>query len=371
MGIPQISTVPIGQWFNGHQRPFIIAGPCSAENREQVLATARTLVGKVQLFRAGIWKPRTRPNSFEGVGSEGLEWLAEVKRETGLPVMTEVANAAHVEACLKHGIDALWVGARTTPNPFSVQEIADALKGVDIPVLVKNPINPDLQLWVGALERISRAGITKLAAVHRGFNWFERTPFRNSPMWEFPIKLRQMFPDLDIICDPSHIAGERSLIGYICQKAMDLNMSGLMIETHIDPMNALSDADQQLSPEKLDELLNGLIIRDPDAGDLAFRSKLEELRSIIDELDDELVQKLSARLSVAEKIGEYKRDNNVTILQLERWEQIMRKQLNLGSKMELSEEFINDFMNAIHKESIRRQEGVMNQSVAKKAVKLK
>jgi len=361
-----LDTVPIGEWFNGHTRPFIIAGPCSAESREQVLDTAKALAGtgKVQLFRAGIWKPRTRPNTFEGVGVDGLKWLAEVKETTGLRTITEVANAAHVEACLEHGIDALWIGARTTPNPFSVQEIADALKGVDIPVLVKNPINPDIQLWVGALERISRAGVKRLAAIHRGFSWFDRTPFRNSPMWEFPIKLRQMFPDLDIVCDPSHIAGERSLISYVAQKAMDLNMSGLMIESHIDPANALSDAEQQLAPKDLQDLLEGLVIREPDAGDMAFRSTLEELRSIIDELDDEIIQKLSARFSIAEKIGEYKRDNNVTILQIERWEQIMRKQLELGDKMDLAEEFINDLMNAIHKESIRRQEGVMNRELA-------
>lgn len=365
MGIPELNTVPIARWANGLERPFVIAGPCSAESHEQVLATAAALAGKVQWFRAGVWKPRTRPNSFEGVGSNGLKWLVDAKEQTGLPVITEVAKAKHVEECLEHGIDALWVGARTTPNPFAVQEIADALQGVDIPVLVKNPINPDLQLWVGALERFHKAGINRLAAVHRGFSWFERTPFRNAPMWEFALKLRQQFPQLDIICDPSHIAGERSLIGHVCQKAMDLNMSGLMVETHIDPANALSDAQQQLSPTELEELLVGLVVRDPNAGDEAFRNKLEELRSIIDELDEELVQKLAARMAIAVKIGEYKRENNVTVLQEERWQQIMRRQLSLGGKLELSERFITAFMDAIHQESISKQEDVMNRELAK------
>ncbi|MEZ4737946.1 MAG: hypothetical protein R2818_00940 [Flavobacteriales bacterium] len=245
-----LKSLPFSSWGLGLQRPLLIAGPCSAESGPQVLATAQGIAaaGKAQVFRAGLWKPRTRPGSFEGAGTVALEWLAEAKAATGLLTMTEVATADHVEACLKAGVDMLWVGARTTPNPFSVQELADALRGVDIPVFVKNPINPDLQLWVGALERFERAGIRRLAAVHRGFSWFERTPYRNSPMWEFPIRLKAAFPDLEIICDPSHIAGSRDKLGAIAQQALDLGLSGLMLEVHDDPRSALSDADQQLTP---------------------------------------------------------------------------------------------------------------------------
>jgi len=349
----------------GSEKPVIISGPCSAENEGQLLSTAREIAktGKVRALRAGIWKPRTRPNSFEGVGEEGLKWLKLAKQETGLPISTEVANANHVELCLKYDVDLLWVGARTSVNPFSVQEIANAIKGVDIPVLVKNPINPDLQLWIGALERINQAGVTKLAAIHRGFSSFKKTPFRNLPMWEIPIELKTMCPDLPVFCDPSHIAGGTDLIPMISQKAIDLDMAGLMIECHIQPMIALSDASQQVTPKHLQEIISDLIVREPTTKNKEFKSKLDEFRGVIDELDDDVIQNLASRMDIAEKIGEYKKDNNVTILQVTRWEEIVRKRISMGKAMGLSEEFLKQMLQLIHKESIRRQTAVMNTEV--------
>jgi len=356
---------PIENWLGKSDRPIVISGPCSAETEEQVMATCKLLAatGQVSALRAGIWKPRTRPNAFEGVGVEALAWLKNAGKETGLPVTTEVANAQHVEACLKAGIDILWIGARTTVNPFSVQEVADALKGVDIPVLVKNPVNPDLQLWIGALERINQAGITKIGAIHRGFTAFEKTPFRNAPKWEIPIELKRACPDLPIICDPSHIAGNRELIPLISQKAMDLDFMGMMIESHIQPSVALSDAKQQVTPDALGEILNDLVIRTATVDNAQFKNKLAELRKIIDGLDDEIIQKLSSRMEIAEQIGEYKRDNNVTILQVNRWEEIIEKRLASGSAMGLSNEFLKKMLQLVHKESIRKQTEVMNASV--------
>jgi chorismate mutase len=339
------------------ERPLLIAGPCSAESREQMLDTARGIrqhAPQVKALRAGIWKPRTRPETFEGLGEPALEWLVEAGAETGLLTMTEVANAQHVEACLKAGVDMLWIGARTTPNPFSVQEIADALKGVDIPVFVKNPINPDLQLWVGALERLARAGITRLAAIHRGFSWFERTPYRNSPMWEFPIRLKAAFPGLELLCDPSHVAGARARVAEVAQQALDLNFSGLMVETHRDPAHALSDAEQQLSPAALGDLVGSLIFRQRTA-DALSSDHLQQLRDLIDQLDEEILQKLGARMAITERIGEYKQEHNVAILQPERWERIMLRQLRLAEGLGLAPAFVEAFMNAIHQESIRRQ----------------
>lgn len=323
-----------------------------------MLTTAQGLhaTGAVQVFRAGIWKPRTRPGSFEGAGTEGLKWLQRVKAETGLLITTEVATAEHVEACLQAGVDILWIGARTTPNPFSVQEIADALRGTDIPVLVKNPINPDLHLWIGALERLNRAGLKKLAAVHRGFSWFERTPYRNSPMWEFPIRLKATYPELELICDPSHIAGNVGRISTIAQQALDLGFSGLMVEVHHDPSVARSDADQQMTPTAFREMVGQLIFRKP-APTVGMQDRLAELRDLIDQLDEEIAQKLGARMDIAERIGDHKRDHNVAIMQPERWDSIMRRQLKLGSQLGLSDQFIRDMMDAIHRESIRRQEG--------------
>lgn len=322
------------------------------------MATAKSIAAanSAKVFRAGVWKPRTRPGAFEGAGDQALKWLQQVKAETGLLTMTEVATAEHVEASLKAGIDMLWIGARTTPNPFSVQELADALRGVDIPVFVKNPINPDLQLWIGAFERLERAGLKRLAAIHRGFSWFERTPFRNSPMWEFPIRLKAAYPELEIVCDPSHIAGRRDRIAVIAQQALDLGLSGLMIEVHEDPENAWSDADQQLTPVAYRQLVDGLIFRqaEPTA---TMRDRLDELRDLIDQLDEEIAQKMGTRMDIAARIGDHKREHQVAILQPERWERIMQRQLALADHLGLSPAFVQEYMDAVHRESIRRQSG--------------
>ncbi len=352
---------PISSWTKVN-RPLIISGPCSAETEEQMVATAKLIAatGKVHALRAGIWKPRTRPGQYEGAGEEGLKWLIRAKQETGLPVATEVANAAHVEACLKAGVDILWVGARTTVNPFSVQEVADALKGVDVPVLVKNPINPDVELWLGALERINKAGITKLAAIHRGFSSFEKGPFRNAPMWDLAIELKTRVPDLDIVCDPSHIAGNRDLISFICQKALDLDMAGLMIESHINPDAAWSDAKQQVTPAVLAKIIDELVVRKPSTDNKTFKDTLSILREQIDQLDDEIMSKLAARMKISEKIGQYKKENNVTILQVSRWEEIVQTRIALCKAMGLNEEFTSDLLKLIHHESIQVQTKVMN-----------
>jgi chorismate mutase len=352
---------PISSWMKT-ERPLIISGPCSAETEEQMVATAKQIAatGKVHALRAGIWKPRTRPGQYEGAGKEGLKWLIRAKQETGLPVATEVANAAHVEACLNAGVDILWVGARTTVNPFSVQEVADALKGVDVPVLVKNPINPDVELWLGALERINKAGITKLAAIHRGFSSFEKGPFRNAPMWDLAIDLKTRVPDLDMVCDPSHIAGNRELIAFISQKALDLDMAGLMIESHINPDAAWSDAKQQVTPAVLGKIIDDLVVRKSSTDNKIFKDTLSLLREQIDQLDDEIMSKLAARMKISEKIGQYKKENNVTILQVNRWEEIVQTRIALCKAMGLSEEFTGELLKLIHHESIQVQTKVMN-----------
>lgn len=352
---------PISSWTKVN-RPLIISGPCSAETEEQMVATAKLIAatGKVHALRAGIWKPRTRPGQYEGAGEEGLKWLIRAKQETGLPVATEVANAAHVEACLKAGVDILWVGARTTVNPFSVQEVADALKGVDVPVLVKNPINPDVELWLGALERINKAGITKLAAIHRGFSSFEKGPFRNAPMWDLAIDLKTRVPELDIVCDPSHIAGNRDLISFISQKALDMDMAGLMIESHINPDAAWSDAKQQVTPAVLAKIIDELVVRKSSTDNKTFKDTLSILREQIDQLDDEIMSKLAARMKISEKIGQYKKENNVTILQVNRWEEIVHTRIALCKAMGLNEEFTADLLKLIHHESIQVQTKVMN-----------
>ncbi len=348
--------LPFKDWRLGFDTPLLIAGPCSAESEEQVLAAARGVasVQGTRAFRAGTWKPRTRPGGFEGAGARALEWLKAAKQETGLLTITEVATAEHVETCLKAGIDMLWIGARTTPNPFSVQEIADALRGVDIPVFVKNPINPDLQLWIGALERLQHAGLNRLAAVHRGFSWFERTPYRNSPMWEFPIRLKAAHPELPLICDPSHIAGRPERLGSIAQQALDIGFNGLMMEVHPDPANACSDAEQQITPQRYEELVESLIFRKAQAS-APLNDRLQELRDLIDQLDEEIAQKLGTRMDIAERIGDHKREHNVAILQPERWERILKRQLALARELGLSPEFVQEFMDAVHRESIRRQ----------------
>lgn len=344
------------------RKPFIISGPCSAETESQLITTAKQIAatGKVHALRAGIWKPRTRPGQFEGAGDEGLRWLAQAKQETGLPITTEVANAAHVESCLKAGVDILWIGARTTVNPFSVQEIADSLKGVDIPVMVKNPVNPDLDLWIGAIERLSQAGIRKIAAIHRGFSSFEKGPFRNAPMWDLPIELKTRMPELEILCDPSHISGSRDLIAMIAQKALDLDMDGLMIESHLNPDAAWSDAKQQVTPAILARIVEQLVVRTASSENKTFKDTLMTLREQIDQIDDEIMQKMANRMKISEKIGQYKRDNNVTILQVTRWEEIIQTRLNLGKAMGLDEDFTRELLRLIHHESIQVQTKVMN-----------
>ncbi|SMO79949.1 chorismate mutase [Solitalea koreensis] len=354
---------PINEWFPSVGNPLLIAGPCSAESEEQVLATAKELkrTGKVSVYRAGVWKPRTRPGEFEGHGTIALEWLKKVKAETGMPVTCEVATAKHVEEALEAGVDMLWVGARTTVNPFSVQEIADALKGVDIPMLVKNPVNPDLSLWIGGIERLYNAGIRKIAAIHRGFSSFEKSAFRNEPMWEMAIALKTQHPELPIIVDPSHICGNRELISYISQKAMDLDMQGLMIESHINPAAAWTDAKQQVTPEALSKLIGNLTLRKAESENIEFVSKLEQLRQNIDKLDDLIIQKMAERMQIVEKIGEYKRDNDVTILQVNRWEEIIAKRTAFAQALNLSENFTHRLLDLIHSESIRRQTDIMNE----------
>lgn len=363
----ELQLQSISSWLPTANKPVIISGPCSAETEEQMLATARQVAatGKVHALRAGIWKPRTRPGQYEGAGEVGLEWLMKAKKETGLPVTTEVANAAHVEACLKAGVDILWIGARTTVNPFSVQEIADVLKGVDIPVMVKNPVNPDLELWIGALERLNKSGITKMAAIHRGFSSFEKGPFRNAPMWDLAIELKTRIPDLDIICDPSHITGTRDLISLISQKALDLDMAGLMIESHINPDAAWSDAKQQVTPAALSKIIDGLVVRAVSSDNKSFKDTLSILREQIDQLDDEIMQKMSARMKISEKIGQYKKENNVTILQVSRWEEIIQTRVSLGKAMGLDEQFMSDLLKLIHHESIQVQTRVMNKVEAR------
>ena len=357
-----LNIQPLSSWINTGKQPLLIAGPCSAETEEQLVATAHLLAntGKVSALRAGIWKPRTRPGEFEGIGSIGLEWLKRAKAETGLPTAVEVATGKHVEEALKAGVDIFWVGARSTVNPFTVQEIADALQGVDIPVMVKNPVNPDLSLWIGALERINRAGITKLAAIHRGFSSFEKTAFRNEPMWDLAINLKTHAPELPIINDPSHISGNRELIPYVSQKALDLDMQGLMIESHIDPSVAWTDAKQQLTPSALAELIDRLTLRKPEAVSTDLKDKLAELRTQIDKLDDLVIQKLAERMQIVEKIGNHKKENGITILQVNRWDEILQKRTNYAKALKLSGEFTEKLLELIHGESIRKQTEIMN-----------
>jgi chorismate mutase len=352
-----------GLSFNGirFDRPLIISGPCSAESEEQVIETARQLhKNGIKIFRAGIWKPRTRPNSFEGVGSRGLLWLKRVKEEFGMFTSIDVANVKHVYEALKAGIDILWIGARTSVNPFSVQELADSLKGVDIPVMVKNPVNPDAELWIGALERINNAGIKRIAAIHRGFSTYNKSQYRNNPHWEIPIELKRRIPELPIITDPSHICGSKKLLFEVSQRSMDLNFDGLMIETHINPEKALSDAAQQITPEELKNLLAKLVLRKSNIDDDLLLITLEELRQEIDEYDEKLMDILDGRMAVSRKIGEYKKKNNITILQASRWDEILKNMIKLAHKKGLSEEFIMQIFRAIHQESINHQTRVMN-----------
>jgi len=344
------------------KRPLIISGPCSAETEEQVLQTAQQLAatGKVDMLRAGIWKPRTKPGMFEGIGAKGLPWLAQAKKITGLPTTVEVATGKQVEDALNFDVDVLWIGARTTVNPFSVQELADALRGVDVPVLIKNPINPDLELWSGAVERVARAGIKQIGLIHRGFSSYGNTEYRNAPMWHLAIEMKRRSPELMIINDPSHICGRRDIILDIAQKAIDLGFDGLMIESHIDPDNAWSDAKQQVTPEKLGELIAAIKWRHESAEEIEFITALEKLREQINHLDDELIQLLGQRMKIADKIGEYKKNNNVTILQTSRWNQILERAFAKGDKLGLSKEFVTKYFDAVHMESINHQNKIMN-----------
>ncbi len=365
-----MNIIHFNNWFENLKDTdyLIIAGPCSAESYEQVLQTAQQLsrLKQVKVFRAGIWKPRTNPNNFEGVGEIGLQWLKEVKQQTGLLTTTEVANARHVELALKsEAVDILWLGARTVTNPFSVQEVANALKGVDIPVMVKNPLHPDLKLWLGAIERIYKAGINKIAAIHRGFFPFNSSKLRNIPKWEIPINLKTLYPQLPIINDPSHIAGDVYYINEIAQKALDLNFNGLMIEVHINPKEALSDAKQQLTPEQFEQLLNQLKFRSHDFGQ-DFLDQLEAYRHQIDSIDFQILELLAQRFEIVKKIGQYKNQHNIPIFQLKRWKQIISTRKKFAKKLGLSDKFIENFINFIHQESIDIQTKINNNGTNKK-----
>ncbi len=349
-------------WFRKSSVPTVIGGPCSAETEEQVYETCRAIAqsGKIDILRAGIWKPRTRPGTFEGIGIKGLPWMRKMKEETGLPVTVEVAKAGHVEACLEFDIDILWIGARTSVNPFAVQEIAEAVRGVDIPILVKNPINPDLALWLGAIERFERVGIEKIGAIHRGFSNTSEKVYRNRPQWQLAIDFMTKRPELPMICDPSHICGNRHMLQAVSQKAVDLNYDGLMIESHRDPDNAWSDAKQQITPKVLHDMITDLVARHNHEDNDSTQKSLDFLRQDINEIDTDLINLLGQRMKIARQIGEYKKKNNVTILQQKRWEEIMKKSQEHGQAHGLSEEFISKLLRSIHDESIDQQEKVMN-----------
>ena len=343
------------------KKPLIIAGPCSAETVEQTLETAKALAasGKVDIFRAGVWKPRTKPGGFEGVGIPALPWLVEVKRSTGLPVAIEVANAKHVESALAFGIDMFWIGARTTSNPFSVQEIAESLRGTDIPVLVKNPMNADVELWNGAVERLAKCGIKQLGLIHRGFSGYGSRQYRNTPMWHLAIEIQKRLPELPIFCDPSHICGNRELLLDVSQQAADLNFDGIMVESHISPQSAWSDAKQQVTPAALVAMLDTIIWRAEGSDSVAYQTSLDELRGVIDRLDDEILNLISKRMEAAEGIGRIKRENNVMILQSSRWNQVVERVLARSEELGLSRDFLNIILEAIHIESINKQNRVM------------
>lgn len=359
----RMSIIPISQWFKGvENRPLIIAGPCSAETREQVLKTARLLsqLGKVDVFRAGVWKPRSRPGNFQGAGEPALEWLAEAKQETGLLLAVEVATPQHLELAMRYGIDMFWVGARTLSNPFSVDELATAMAGIDKPVLIKNPIHPDLDLWIGTIERFAKAGVQRLGAIHRGFSPFQKSTYRNLPKWEIPIDLKSMMPNLPIICDPSHISGKPDLIQNVSQKALDLSMDGLMIESHVNPLEALSDAKQQVTPNELGRILANLSYRKIIPGHFESVDILESLREKIDSLDLQILELLAQRMDIVDNIAEYKIKNNVAIMQLRRWEEMIEMRIEFAGKLGLSSEYVKDLLRLVHKESVRKQAQIIS-----------
>jgi len=359
---PEVQTMKGTLQAKWNKRPLIISGPCSAETEAQVLETASQLAktGKIDLLRAGIWKPRTKPGMFEGNGVAGLPWLLQAKKITGLPTTVEVATAKHVEQALQFEVDMLWIGARTTVNPFSVQEVAEALRGVDIPVLIKNPIHPDLELWSGGIERLQQVGLKKVGMIHRGFSSYGNTEFRNAPMWHLPIEMKRRFPGMPLICDPSHICGNRSMLQQVAQKSIDLDFDGLMIESHIDPDNAWSDAKQQITPERLLEILNTLVWRHESTTEQEFITALTTLREQINQADDELLTLLGQRMKLSDKIGQYKKENNITILQTNRWNDILERAYQKGEALGLTKEFITKYFDAVHLESIHHQNKIMN-----------
>ena len=347
----------ISDWLKIDVTPWLISGPCSAESEKQVISTAKELAKcpNVKVFRAGIWKPRTRPDSFEGVGAEGLDWLKKVKEQTSLLTTTEVANARHVELCLENDVDVIWIGARTTVNPFLVQEIADSLRGVDIPVLVKNPVNTDLGLWLGAFERLYHVGITKLAAIHRGFSTYDETEYRNRPHWEIPIELKRLLPDLPLICDPSHIGGQRSLIEPLSQMALDFGMKGLMIETHINPDMALSDSKQQITPRELIDMLHRLKARDAVPTDKQLKARIAHLRADISRIDSRIIQDIADRMKCVEEIGLIKQEHEIPVLQIDRWETLLKDHIDKAGKKGLDSEFTKALFELIHAQAVKKQ----------------
>ena len=363
MANKKLELVPLYDWgMFTEPRPSVVAGPCSAETEEQVMETARGLKEMgINVYRAGIWKPRTHPGSFEGIGTEGLRWMQRARTEFGLKIATEVASERHVMECIKFGVDLVWIGARTTANPFLVQEIADALKDTDIPVLVKNPVNPDLELWIGALERLNRAGVKKLGVIHRGFSTFEKIKYRNDPQWQIAIELRSRYPELPFFVDPSHMGGSTEYIREISQRSLDLGFEGLMIESHCNPSCAMSDAKQQLTPDQLSDLLyNQIAVRDADSDSPQWKENIDQLRAKIDVIDENLLYVLASRMKVSRQIGQYKKDNNIAILQASRWDSVLAKVVEKGADYELSEKFLTAVFNAIHEASVEAQNEIIS-----------
>ena len=368
MSVKKLDLIPLYEWgMFTEPRPSVVAGPCSAESEEQLMETAKGLKEfGINVFRAGIWKPRTHPGSFEGIGSEGLVWMQKVKEKYGFKIATEVASQKHVYECIKYGVDLLWIGARTTANPFLVQEIADALKGTDIPVLVKNPVNTDLDLWIGALERLNGAGIRKLGVIHRGFSTFDKIKYRNDPQWQMAVELRSRYPELPFFVDPSHMGGSKDYIREISQRSLDLGFEGLMIEAHCNPAVALSDAKQQLTPCELSDLLrNQIVVREKDSDAPEWKEHIDQLRAKIDIIDENLLYALGSRMKISRQIGEYKRINNIAILQTSRWDAILAKVVEAGAEYGLPEKFIKDVFNAIHEASVEVQNEIISGNFSK------
>lgn len=353
----------VKDWGLGLSEHMLIAGPCSAESPQQIEAIAKGLRGsQVELFRAGIWKPRTRPGSFEGLGAEALEWMGIAREILNVPITVEVAKTEHVEAALKAGVEVLWIGARTTVNPFSVQEICEALRGVDVPVMVKNPINPDLQLWLGAFERLSKVGINKLAAIHRGFSDPYEKRYRNKPEWSMPIHLKRLIPGISVICDPSHICGTREIISPVSQRAVNFGLDGLMIETHHDPDNAWSDAKQQITPDTLKIIYESLIFRESVEDHPEVISELDKFRHKVDLLDTQIIELLAERFDIVDQIGDYKREHNLAVYQASRWQDVMQSRVNEGMNRKMTEKFMKSLLFAIHEESVKKQEAQLKEA---------